>query len=129
MNILIYVLLSIGVLFNGLGSLALLRFPDVYTRIHGATKCTTFGSIFLSFGVVAYGFSQGGGGGLTMAIHTILALLALLITNPTGSHAIARAAHRSGITPKKAVVDRLQEKVAGKRVKKKEKPSEGGERE
>ncbi|PIV67874.1 MAG: cation:proton antiporter, partial [Euryarchaeota archaeon CG01_land_8_20_14_3_00_38_12] len=34
---------------------------------------------------------------------------ALLITNPTGAHAIARAAHRSGIMPKQAVTDELKE--------------------
>ena len=42
-------------------------------------------------------------------MHTIVALAALVITNPTGAHAIARAAHRSGVKPKFAVVDRLEE--------------------
>jgi multicomponent Na+:H+ antiporter subunit G len=46
-----------------------------------------------------------------LAIHAFIALIALVITNPTGSHAIARAAHRSGVYPKKAVVDQLKEKV------------------
>ena len=108
MNFIVYILLTIGVIFNGLGSIALLRFPDVYTRIHGATKCTTFGSIFLSFSVIAYGFWQGGGEYNTLAIHALVALIALLLTNPTGSHAIARAAHRSGVQPKKAVKDDLK---------------------
>lgn len=107
MEILLYILLAIGVLFNGLGSVALLRFPDVYTRIHGATKCTTFGSIFLAFSVIAYGFYQGGPKFNTMAVHALIALIALLLTNPTGSHAIARAAHASGIKPKHAAVDDL----------------------
>jgi multicomponent Na+:H+ antiporter subunit G len=112
MVILIYVLLGIGVAFNGLGSFALLRFPDVYTRLHGATKCTTFGSIFTTAAVVAYGFfmfAQGSGEDLTLAVHALLALVALLLTNPTGAHAIARAAHRSGVLPKRAVVDKLEE--------------------
>lgn len=112
MVILIYVLLGIGVAFNGLGSFALLRFPDVYTRLHGATKCTTFGSIFTTAAVVAYGFfmfAQGSAEDLTLAVHALLALIALLLTNPTGAHAIARAAHRSGVLPKRAVVDKLEE--------------------
>lgn len=109
MEFILYALLAVGVLFNGLGSVALLRFPDVYTRIHGATKCTTFGSIFLSAGVIFYGFSRGGGQYNTLAVHAIVALIALLLTNPTGSHAIARAAHRSGIAPRRAVVDDLEE--------------------
>ncbi|MEA1994190.1 MAG: monovalent cation/H(+) antiporter subunit G [Euryarchaeota archaeon] len=107
----IYILLGIGVFFNGLGSFGLIRFPDVYTRLHAATKCTTFGSIFTSFGVVIYGLHQWHMGSTpygVLAIHAVVALLALVITNPTGAHAIARAAHKSGILPKKAVVDELE---------------------
>jgi len=110
MNILIYILFGIGLGFNGLGALALIRFPDVYTRLHGATKCTTFGSIFTTAAVIIYGFARGGAAYHTLAIHSIVALIALLITNPTGAHAIARATYRSGIKPKYAVVDKLEEK-------------------
>lgn len=110
MTILIYVLFGVAVLFNGLGALALVRFPDVYTRLHGATKCTTFGTIFTALAVIVYGFARGGAEYTTLAIHTIVALIAILVTNPTGSHAIARAAHRSGVKPKAAVVDRLEER-------------------
>ncbi len=107
---LIYVLFGISVAFNGLGVIALIRFPDVYTRLHGATKCTTFGSIFTTLAIIAYGFARGGAAHETLAIHTIIALFAILITNPTGAHAIARAAHRSGVRPKGAVVDRLEDR-------------------
>ena len=107
------VLLGIGVFFNFLGTVALYRFPDVYTRLHGTTKCTTFGSIFISGAVVVYAvslrLSTGEGRFSTLAVHTVIAIAALLISNPTGAHAIARAAHRSGILPKLAVVDRLAE--------------------
>lgn len=109
MTILMYVFLGIGAIFNGLGAVALHRFPDVYTRLHGATKCTTFGSIFSILAVVVYGASRGGDVGLSMVIRAVLALVFLLLTNPTGSHALARAAHRAGIKPFKAVVDRLEE--------------------
>ncbi len=110
MSILIYILLGVGVAFNALGAVALIRFPDLYTRLHGATKCTTFGSLFTALAVIAYGFARGGAAYNTLAIHVIIALIALLITNPTGSHAIARAAYRSGIKPKDAVVDKLEDR-------------------
>jgi multicomponent Na+:H+ antiporter subunit G len=45
-----------------------------------------------------------------MCIHSVLALVALLVTNATGAHAMARAAHRSGEKPARAVVDDLGEK-------------------
>ena len=110
MQILVYAFLGIGVLFNGLGSIALLRFPDVYTRLHGATKCTTFGSIFTALAVIVYGFARGGASYQTLALHSIVALIALLVTNPTGSHAIARASYRSGVKPVGAVVDKLEDR-------------------
>jgi multicomponent Na+:H+ antiporter subunit G len=45
-----------------------------------------------------------------MTIHSLLALVALLVTNATGAHAMARAAHRSGEKPTRAVMDDLEEK-------------------
>jgi multicomponent Na+:H+ antiporter subunit G len=105
-------LLGIGILFEALGVLGLYRFPDVYTRMHGATKCTTFGSIFICLGAIAYGVLlavEGQGAFGVLSLHVLVALLFLLVTNPAGAHAIARAAHRSGIKPALAVVDRLEE--------------------
>jgi multicomponent Na+:H+ antiporter subunit G len=110
MSILLYVFFGIGALFNGLGAFALMRFPDVYTRLHGTTKCTTFGSVFTTLGVVIYAFARGGAANQTLAIHALIALAALLITNPTGSHAIARAARRSGVKPWGAVVDKWEDR-------------------
>ena len=109
----IWIFLAVGLTFNGLGVIGLLRFPDVYTRLHAATKATTFGSIFTSLAVVTFAFwsyyTTSNMADITMAIHTIIAIACLLLTNPVGAHAIARASHRSGIKPKIAVVDRLEE--------------------
>ena len=121
-EIIIYILLGIGVFFNLLAGVGLLRFPDVYTRLHAGTKCTTFGSIFLVGSVVLLGLKNwwiGDTNGSVLAIHSIVALAAILITNPTGAHAIARAAHRSGVKPIGAVVDDLKNKTVAKTVKKK----------
>jgi len=40
----------------------------------------------------------------------VLALLALVVTNATSAHAMARAAHRSGVKPVRAVADDLEKK-------------------
>ena len=120
---LIYILLGIGVFFNILGGFGLLRFPDVYTRLHAGTKCTTFGSIFITGSVILLGLKMwylGSTDGSVLAIHTAGALVAILLTNPTGAHAIARAAHKSGVKPVGAVVDSLQAKSGKKTVEKKE---------
>lgn len=105
--IFVYILLIIGLIFQIFGTLALHRFPDVYTRLHGATICTTFGSIFLYLGVIVYGLSVLS---FSLSAHAFLIMVILLLTNPVASHAIARAAYRSGVLPQKAVIDELKEK-------------------
>ena len=109
----IYIFLAIGLIFNLLASIALIRFPDVYTRLHGGTKCTTFGSIFLSGAIIIYGLKEWylnpSVSSPILPVHVFIALVAILVTNPTGAHAIARAAHKSGVMPVKAVVDDLKE--------------------
>ena len=113
----VYIFLIIGVFFNLLAGFGLLRFPDVYTRLHAGTKCTTFGSIFICGSVILLGLKmwfEGSSDGSVLVIHTAGALIAILITNPTGAHAIARAAHRSGVKPVGAVVDDLEGKPARK---------------
>lgn len=112
-DIIIYVLIGIGVFFNVLAGVGLLRFPDVYTRLHAGTKCTTFGSIFLIGSVVLIGLKmwwEKDTNGSVLALHSALALIAILLTNPVGAHAIARAAHRSGVKPAKAIIDELDGK-------------------
>lgn len=118
-DIIIYVLIGIGIFFNVLAGVGLLRFPDVYTRLHAGTKCTTFGSIFLIGSVVLIGLKmwwEKDTNGSVLALHSALALIAILLTNPVGAHAIARAAHRSGVKPAQAVIDELAEKPLNKRT-------------
>jgi multicomponent Na+:H+ antiporter subunit G len=105
--------LVVGTVFNGLGVLGLLRFPDLYTRMHAATKATTFGSISTSLAVITFGIWSFIGTidnqFLILAIHALVATVALAVTNAVSSHALARAAHRMGIKPSPAVCDRLEE--------------------
>ena len=117
-------LLLVSLFFNCLGVVSMYRFPDVYTRLHGGTMCTTFGTLFALFALLLYAFVrfmavEGESRFLVFIIHALIAGVVLLITNPTGCHALARAAHRSGILPEPAVVDALEE--AEKEMKKREK--------
>jgi multicomponent Na+:H+ antiporter subunit G len=110
LNIVTYMFVGIGLFFNLVGVVGLHRFPDMYTKLHAATKCTTFGSIFLIIAVIVQAagiWAQGGASESVMIIRAVLVLVALLVTNATGAHAIARAAHRSGEKPARAVVDDL----------------------
>ena len=120
----IYFFLILGIFFNLLAGLGLLRFPDVYTRLHAGTKCTTFGSIFIIGSVILIGLkawifnTQEVNSPDVLMLHAAVALVAILLTNPTGAHALARAAHRSGVKPAKAVIDELENKPSKKEVKK-----------
>ena len=115
LDVVTYVLIGIGLFFSVIGVFGLHRFPDVYTRLHAATKCTTFGSIFLIMAVVVKSVgiwvTEGAFTSQSiLSIHAIIALVCLLVTNATSAHAIARAAHRSGEKPARAVVDDLEGK-------------------
>ena len=114
-NTVTYIFIIIGLFFNVVGVVGLHRFPDMYTRLHAATKCTTFGSIFIIMAVILQSASiwaiEGAFSSQSiLSIHSVIALVVLLITNATGAHAIARAAHRSGEKPVRAVVDDLEGK-------------------
>lgn len=110
-----YIFIVIGLFFNVIGVYGLYRFPDVYTRLHAATKCTTFGTIFLILAVIvrAAGTWVIDGEYSTqsvLSIHSAIALVLLLVTNATGAHAMSRAAYRSGEKPVGAVIDELEGK-------------------
>jgi monovalent cation/proton antiporter MnhG/PhaG subunit len=92
-HVLTIALAVLGGLFFLAGTLGLLRLPDFYSRVHAATKCDTVGA-----GAIL----------LALAIHVaphpealkILALLLLvLLSSPTSGHALARAAHHTGLEP------------------------------
>jgi multicomponent Na+:H+ antiporter subunit G len=110
---LVIIFIIIGLFFNTLGVIGILRFPDVYTRLHAETKMTTFGTIFLGLGAIVYCagayLSSDGGQYIDLSVNVVIILFALAFTNATGSHAIARAAYRSGQKPAGAVVDKLSE--------------------
>ena len=114
LDIIIITCLCIGLLFNLVGIIGLLRFPDVYTRLHAETKTTTFGTIFTSLSVVIYAFVQyyqtqpHNPDSLSLGVHALIAIVLLAFTNANGSHAIARAAYRRGQKPAPTVVDQLE---------------------
>ncbi len=95
-----YVLFFGGCVIMVLGAVGVIRFPDVYTRLHASTKCDTGGAISILAGIAL-------SLGLTMTSLKILSILFLIfLLNPVASHALARAAHKYGIKPcDKTVVD------------------------
>jgi len=96
--------IAIGVLFDIFGCIGLLRLPDVYNRIQSSTKCVTLGTCCILIGCLFYLDSVSG------AVKGVLCIAFILITSATAAHALARAAHRSGIALwEHSVLDRYGE--------------------
>ena len=73
------------------GSIGLVRFPDIFTRLHGPTKATTLGVGGVLLGTILFLILQGETG----AIRELLITVFLFLTAPVSAHLIAKAAlHR-----------------------------------
>lgn len=73
-------------------AIGLVRFRDVFLRIHAATKASTASVLLTLVGVFIYFiFAQG-----YYSVRTLLALVFINITAPVGGHLISRAAYRTG---------------------------------
>jgi multicomponent Na+:H+ antiporter subunit G len=100
-----YILIFVGLFFDICGCIGLVRFPDVYNRLQASTKCVTLGTIFLLAGIALIS----GVGPLTGK--AIICGVFILLTSPTGAHAIAKGAYASGVKLwDKSVVDKYAKK-------------------
>lgn len=85
------ILISIGVLFNLLGCIGLLRLPDVYNRLQAATKCVTLGCCSILVGVLFhFGFSDAG-------IKALIAIPLLFFSSTVAAHALIRGTYHFGV--------------------------------
>ncbi|PID62253.1 MAG: hypothetical protein CSB44_03935 [Gammaproteobacteria bacterium] len=88
----------IGCVFVVSGAVGLVRFPDLYTRLHAAGVTDTGATIFLVLPMVVQALLVYGN--LMVAIKLVLILFFTLITAPTASHALAKTALLSGLGPR-----------------------------
>jgi multicomponent Na+:H+ antiporter subunit G len=83
----------LGIVFMLVGSIGILRLPDFYSRTHAVSKSDTLGIIFVILGLVIYeGFTQS-------SLKLIFVILFIALSNPIGTHALARAALKKGFKP------------------------------
>lgn len=83
-----------GVFFLMVGSIGLIRLPDFYSRSHATGKSDTLGIMLVIFGLMLYE-------GLTLNSAKLLIILTFVaLTNPTATHALARAAFQFGLKPR-----------------------------
>lgn len=74
-----------GLFFFLVGTIGIIRFPDVLTRIHSAAKCDTLGALLCLVGLIIFNRFN------IISLKLILVLLFIWLTNPTATHLIAKA--------------------------------------
>ena len=86
MDVVSAILLLVGSVFALIGSIGIVRMPDVFTRLHAAGITDTLGAAGVLLGLaLKAGFSL-------LLVKLLLMLAFLLLLNPTACHALARAA-------------------------------------
>lgn len=83
-------LVVIGAFFALVASVGLLRLPDVYTRMHAASKAGTMGSGLM---LIALAIHAGDTGIMTRALAGVVFFL---LTTPISTHLLAKAAYSVG---------------------------------
>ena len=85
--------IACGVVALLIGSLGLLRLPDVYCRIHAVGMIDTAGASFIILGMIIHeGFTL-------VTVKLVLIGVFLFFTSPIATHAVAQVAHKSGVVP------------------------------
>lgn len=76
-----------------ISAIGVIRFPDVYTRAHAATKSTTLAVLLALTGTLLYGWAAEA----YISIRLLLGIVFVFITAPVAGHLTIRAAYRSGV--------------------------------
>ena len=87
------VLLLFAAFFFVGGTVGLLRFPDVYSRLHALTKADNIGLGFVVLALVIQAESWDG------ALKLLIVWVFVMAASATNAYLIARAAHRKDIAP------------------------------
>jgi len=91
-----------GVALALVAALGLLRFPDIFSRMHAATKPATLGLLLVTVGA-ALQVDSGGD-----RVKLLLVAAFQFVTAPVAAHMIGRAAYRTGAGAREElVVDEL----------------------
>ena len=99
LKILSDVLIAVGAFFALVGVLGILRMPDTFCRMQASTCIPTLGVIGVTLGALIHAIFIMGSAGTAVKI-ALIGLL-ILVTNPVGSHSIAKGAYKAGIRPEK----------------------------
>ena len=89
-DVLIGALLLVGCLLSLLAAIGLHRFPDLFSRMHAASKPSTLG---LALVAIATGLAVSAPGAV---VKLLLVVVLQFLTTPVAAHMVGRVAYRSG---------------------------------
>ena len=87
-QVLIGILILAGSFFILVAAIGIIRFPDIYSRLHATKKATSFGILLIILGVALYFFT------LEVIIKAILILVFIYLTAPLAAHSISNSSVR-----------------------------------
>ena len=90
-EIVVSLFLLVGGLFCLVAAIGIIRFPDLFIRMHAATKTGTVGVSSVVVGMIIH-FAD-----ITVTSRGLLVIAFFLLTAPVAAHMIGRAAYRSGV--------------------------------
>ncbi|WP_368665665.1 Na+/H+ antiporter subunit G [Macrococcus sp. DPC7161] len=95
-HIILALLILIGSIMALISAIGIIRFEDIYTRSHAATKSSTLAVLLTLTGVFIYFIVNDG----YVSFRLLLGIMFLYLTSPVAGHLITRAAYNSGVDMK-----------------------------
>ncbi|GAB3048917.1 Na+/H+ antiporter subunit G [Virgibacillus ainsalahensis] len=94
-------LILIGSVMAVISAIGIIRFPDVYTRSHAATKSSTLAVLLTLSGVFLYFWVVQS----FLSVRILLGIIFVFLTAPVSGHLITRAAYRRMVKMADATVE------------------------
>lgn len=97
-------LLIIGALFSLLAVIGILRLPDLYSRVHAASKAGTVGSGLVLVAIALVAFDA------AVILRALVGIIFFMLTAPISAHLLSRSAYIAGYKPwAETVLNELEE--------------------
>lgn len=92
-EILVGIVLVIGAVFSLIASIGIIRFKDVYMRMHAASKAGTLGSGLMLIALAIHAHE------IDVITRAAAGVVFFLLTAPVAAHLLAKAAYEVGYRP------------------------------
>ncbi|HIE34348.1 MAG TPA: monovalent cation/H(+) antiporter subunit G [Candidatus Altiarchaeales archaeon] len=98
MEIIVVLFLTVGTFFFTTATIGLLRFPDMFTRLHATGKGDTLGASLILIGLALLSAPS------VTSIKLFFIMLFILLTSPVATHCICRAVYHKKVKVEKGGV-------------------------